>query len=378
MKRIFSIFTAVATLLGVAACTDVEKPDNGSNGEIQPNSKLTVSLSSTVIEANGTDACVITVELDGKVLNDGYTIYDLDNQPVDMPNNTFTTTEVGTHGFWINYQSLNSDKFYIDAVSYALPQLPADPNASSVDFHKNLFLIYFSGTGCGNCPNMKDNIAQLENTESTLVSGKKYSDLYTLAVAHTYNSDDPAYLDAPLANALNVAAYPALSFDMSSLMNNGVFDLVQRNFDEAYNREETFASVSASAITTEDGSILVRLGVKAAQDGKYRVGAMLLEDGIYAIQTGGKDEKYNTHNDCVRAIIGRQSNRDFTGLDLGSIRAGETKGTTAMFNLKDSWNKENLHLVVFVSHYITDKGGMYTVTNSAALPIDGSVQFQYK
>ncbi len=377
MKKFFSIFVAAFALMGIIACDNETKPDNGgTTPDIQPNSKLTVSLSNSVIEANGQDACVITVYLDGVAVTEDVIIYDLDNNPVEIPNNTFTATEAGTYGFWVNYQSLNSDKFYIDAVSYALPQLPEDPAAASVDFHKNLFLLYFTGTGCGNCPGMKDNLAQLAETETSFAPGMKYSDVYSLAVAHTYNSDDPAYLDAPLANALNVAAYPALSFDMYSSMNNAAFELVRRNFDEAYAREKAFASISASA-SVEDGKIFIRFGVKAAEDGKYRVGAMLLEDGIEGVQTGGKDEKYNIHNDCVRSIIGRQSNRDFTGLDLGNIKAGETKGTTASFTIKDEWVRENLHIVVYVSHYISDKGGMYTVTNSATLPIDGSVQYQY-
>ncbi len=377
MNKFYSIILAMAALMSAIACTNDVKPDEENPG-ITADSKISVSLSSAVIEANGTDACVITVEVDGKVVNEGVIFYDANNKPIDIPNNTFTTTEAGTYTFWVNYQSLNSNKFNIDAVSYSLPQLPEDPSVESVDFHKNLFLIYFTGTGCGNCPYMKRNLAQLNDTVTTFDPTRKYPEFYTLAIAHTYTGGvDPAQLNEPLANALDISSWPSLSFDMATSMQNGIFPLVQKNFDDAYTREDTFASVSAAA-DTADGKIVIRFGVKAAQDGKYRVGAMLLEDGIYGVQTGGTDESYNIHDDCVRAIIGRQNNRDFTGVDLGNIKAGETKGTTAMFTMKNGWVRDNLHLVVFVSHYVTDDGGKFTITNSASLPIDGSVQYQYK
>ena len=139
------------------------------------------------------------------------------------------------------------------------------------------------------------------------------------------------------------------------------------------------AGVSVNPMLYDDGTLVVRVSVKAAVEGDYRVGAWLLEDGIYGDQTdkdnvAGGDKSYDTHENCVRLIDSRYDG-EWAGKPLGTIKAGKTAEKTFVRNVKKAWKTENLHLAVIVS---AADGSKYAVCNAVDVPIDEPTPFEYK
>ena len=82
---------------------------------------------------------------------------------------------------------------------------------------------------------------------------------------------------------------------------------------------------------------------------------------------------YNTHNNCLRSMIGQVGSKDFTG-DSVNLKALEKAEQFMVFNTKSSWVGENLHVVIFVS---TNDGGAYHVNNIIDCPVNSSVSYEY-
>ncbi len=377
MKRIYSLISVALSALLLTACNP-EGPDNGGDEPTPPvgDGKLTVTLSTTTIEANGEDAVVFTPMVDNQVVTEAVTYYDAKtNQPIEIIDNKFTTTVSGKYTFWAVYGTYISEKFSFEAVDFKLPVLPEDPQPESTSFFKKMLTIYFTGTGCPNCPPVKDALHNMTNDPD-------YGDRFVMTAAHTFNQDDPAYLSQPINNACAVATYPTIVYDMYvRLIAGGVSESnIKKVFDETYNKEEAQAGVSAAAIV-ENGQIVIKAAVKSAIDGDIRAGVFVLEDGIEGEQKGASKDEHNIHDDCIRTIVGRQSNSDFTGENLGTFTVGQEK--EFVFNpitIKEGekgWKKENLKLVVYVSTFSKAENA-FTVTNCVPLSIDGSAQYLYK
>jgi hypothetical protein len=141
------------------------------------------------------------------------------------------------------------------------------------------------------------------------------------------------------------------------------------------------AGISVNPVLYEDGTLVLKVSVKAAVDGEYRVGAWLLEDGIYGQQSdydGVGDNSFNTHENCVRSIESRYDG-EWAGKDLGAIKAGQTAEKTFVMDVKltgsKAWNAEKLHLAMIVS---SKEGSRYVVCNAIDCPIDAPTPFEYK
>ncbi len=377
MKKIYSfIFIAISSLLCFSCTPDNPNSGNNEGGE-GPNppaaEKLTIIQSTTVIEADGKDAALFTVMLGEKVITEGIKFYDKNNAPIELPENKFTTTVAGKYTFWAAYETYQSDKFAVEAVDYELPTLPADPQPEATSFFKKMLTIYFTGTDCPNCPSAK-------NVLHSISEDPDYAERFILTAAHTYNPTDPAYLSQPINNACAVSSYPTVVHDMYlRVIAGGVSeDNMKKIFDEAYAKKETEASISASSEVTENGQILIKAAVKSAINGDLRAGVFLLEDSIEGDQKGATKEEDNIHDNCIRTIVGRQSNSDFTGESLGSFIIGQEKAFMfTPITIKEGWVKEKLKLVVYVSSYSKEENS-FIVTNCAALPLDGTVAYIYK
>ncbi len=375
MKKFYAILLGAVAAFLCCSCNP-EGPNNGNNGGTNPptgDGKLTVALSTTTIQANGEDFVEFTVRLGEEVVTEGVTYYDAKtNSPIEIANHRFTTTTAGLYTLWAVYGNAISDKFSFEAVDFSLPTLPADPQPESVSFFKKMLTIYFTGTGCPNCPPVKDHL-------HAIAEDPAYADRFILTSAHTFNADDPAYLSQPINNACAVSSYPTLVYDMYVRLIAGGLeeDKIKKVFDDTYSQEEVAAGISASSIV-ENGQIVIKAAVKAAKEGDLRAGVFVLEDGIFGKQSGGTREDHNTHDDCIRTIIGRQSNSDFTGESLGAFTVGQEKEFVFKpITIKEEWKKENLKLVVYVSSYSTAENG-FVVTNCAALDLNGSAEYIYK
>ena len=256
-------------------------------------------------------------------------------------------------------------------------ELPEDAYPSALDFSQKMLLMDHTGTQCPNCPLMSMALSELENDPA-------YASSFTLAAVHSYTGD-------PMGNALVQEIskpYVANGWPTTTVnfRKNGVgaYQKYQMSTDKIKalidaDKEALVPSGIASIATLEDRKLNLTLSMKAGEEGRYRVGAFVVEDGIKAEQlnqypeiTGDRD--FNTHNNVVRTVIGRDADGGFTGIDLGRVRKGETAYTVESIDLGSGWKLENCYLVLYVTEKIGDD---YICVNSAYAPINGEAPFEY-
>lgn len=376
MKRFLSFFAFASIALAFSSCT-LTKDDTGDDGDgkepEQPTltGDLVISVDRNIISADGKDGAVITVTVGDVAIDSDVKFYDAGtNKELDMPGFVFKTSEPGTYSIWASYKAKVSKPVTISAISAALPELPADKEPGSHDFHRRVLITQFTGTGCPFCPFMINLLKRFAEAPAN-------EDRYVLAACHTYNPSDPAYLSETLPQALGVSSYPCLALDLKSstkFNNYTAYTQFVNAFNAEYEAEEAAAGIAVSTVL--DGSqIVVKAGVKAASDGEYRLALWVLEDGIIANQVNnGAEGEFNIHDNCVRIVSGKNGNKDFTGTSY-ELKAGGTVEQMTMFTLGDKMVGENCHVVAFVS---TSKGGAFSVNNVVDCPLNSSVGYQYR
>ncbi len=398
MKRFFSLISmiAVASMMAVSCSDDdddstVNSGNNDSTGDVTATGELTISVSTNIIQANGVDGAVFTVKLDGVTVTNGVSIYDgSTNEKLELTNLTFTTTTSGSYTFWAAYGSnITASTVTVNAVDFEIPDLPSDPQETSTSFHRNLFLIDFTGSGCGYCPSMTNSIRDLLEDET-------YSANMVWAGLHSYNSSDNAYYSykstgyssvttgSSVAGAFGISGYPKAVLDMYESSDSYSTTAMKALFRSVYNRTGVPSVGVCAASTMDDSQIAVTVGAKAGEAGTYRVGAWLLEDGIYSVQTAyvsygvelDDDYDYNTHNNCVRAIEGRYSTYDYSGISLGTLAAGEEANYAFCFNLDSDWDTAEMHIIAIVTYENSD--GEYSVANAIDFVAGESMTYQYE
>lgn len=365
-----------AAALSFAACEPA-----GNEGE-ELNGDLRLSVNPKIILCDGVSVATLEARIGKTVVTDGLTIFDGDNKVVDLPNMKFSTTKEGVYTFWATYGDKISNEVTVTAVKElpAATELPLDPEPKNTSFSRKVMLMQFTGTNCPWCPFMTDCIDALP---------KSLKDKYILTAIHRFNDDDPAFITDALEQTMAVSGFPTLGVDMHSVSPYYNYPALIRNLvQDAVNRESAKVGIAACASYAAESRMLsVKAEVKAAVTDNYRIGAWLLEDGIYGKQANngatGRDS-YNTHDCCVRIADSKVTNTNYTGYYLGEIKAGEKKSyefTPTNMILDPSWKVENCRLVIFVTCEGAPSDGTlntWYVNNIVECPINGSVAYQYK
>ena len=287
-------------------------------------------------------------------------------------------------------------------MQFEIPETPADPKPSSTDFKARTLITEFTTTGCSWCPSMKRVLhGALEDAET--------ADKVVMTACHSslVNSvKDPAYIRTGYEDFSGATGLPFVFCDMYYGFGyyNGLSakDLMGL-FDELCTEKEAAAAGIAVTSSLEDGQLVAKVTVKAAQTGSYRVGAFLLEDGIYGKQTSaGEDDWMHNHDNVIRYIDSRYysnaGREQFYGHSVGEVEAGKTADHVFVWMLDDIWSKgalageqyggyywdpfveNNLHLAVFVSTISTDDKGneYYYVNNAIDCPVNGQTPYEYR
>jgi hypothetical protein len=157
-------------------------------------------------------------------------------------------------------------------------------------------------------------------------------------------------------------------------------------------KEGTVPGIAVNA-KCENNNVVAKVTVKAAADATYRVGAFLLEDGIYAEQKSATADWMHTHNNVIRYVDAAYKTT-YYGHPVADIEAGKTADIMFSWLLEDIWkygsekgainggiawperNNDKLHMVVFVS--MSDGNGGYYVANVIDCPINGETPFEYR
>lgn len=367
MKYLIYSVLMSAALSAAVSCGGLTGEDDSTT---PVSGNLTISLSASVIQADGEDASVINVMLDGTTVTEGVTIYDAStNKPLDLPDMVFTTTVSGTYSFWAAYGTEHSSTVTLRAIDFSVPVLPEDPEPDNLSFTRKCLVTQFTGTGCGYCPFM---VLLLRD----LMEDEEYSSRFVLAAAHTYSSSDPAYLSSRLDQAMGVNSYPNLVIDMKySYGNYNSYSGLTATLDQAYSECGPGTGIAVST-GLEGNTAVIRVSVKAAETGEYRIGAWLLEDGIYGRQSNyGAEGDFDTHDNCIRVADSKVSASDFSGHSLGTLEKGTEAEYVFVIDIEDGWVKENCHLVVFTS--VLD-GRSYRVCNAVSCGLSESLEYSYE
>ena len=284
--------------------------------------------------------------------------------------------------YWSDYADVIFSEDGDDSTTTDSVAVPEDKYPSKTNFKRRIMITQFTGTGCGYCPRIINALYQLNSSS--------YADDVVLSAAHLYNSSDPAYLSSAtaLSSSLGITGYPTVCVDMDKTATTGSsYAAIVSLINSANSRVSVKGGIAVnSKYNAETGSISINALVKAKESAEFRIGAWLLEDGVYGQQSNygitpvdGVD--LNTHNNCVRTAYSNQTSSDFTGFSLGTIEAGKTASKEFTFALKpngtgaqDKWNHDNLRLIVFIA---TKEGSNWLVNNVVKVPKDGSVDFEY-
>ena len=347
--------------------------------EIIPEDGLFISVSKSVIKADGKDSAVIKVYYDGVDVTNESTMYTYpDNKECKLPGFVYTTTEVGEFRFWVAYQTASNytKPMIIKSVSAEvdIPNRPADPSISNTSFVRRSLLMKFTGTGCGYCPLMTDRMHEvLDGTDDY----PPYEDKVVVAEAHTFSASDPMYLTTRIDQGFGISGYPTLVIDMAYKYSDYTSAPGLRRVIDTSLSTPAKAGISVNAVLNGN-TVVARVSVKAAVNGVFRVGGFLLESGIqakqtiYAGATGNYD--YNTHNNTIRVVDCAQSLTDYSGYDLGFLSQGNVGDYVFAIDIEEGWVKENCHLVFFVNCLEDD---YYITTNAITAELEGMVQYEY-
>ena len=380
MKTLKFLAIFCLSALAFVGCGEVDDNGNGGGNAVS----FMLVADKTTIYDNGTDTATFTLYYDGMTLTEDYALY-VGETP--LTGNTFASTTQGTYEVWASHGTVISNTVNINVIATppAAPAAPEDTNPSKTNFKRRVLLTQITGTGCKYCPLMINAVHQA-------MTGT-YGNDAVLAVAHTFNDNDPAYLweAQTLDNSLGSGgSAPNLFMDLNrnydtNYTKSAIDNNIQARLDEVAVRGGIAVN---SEYHAEEEYIVLNATVKAKETTEFRIGAWLLEDGISATQSNPNGYtpvdgvNFNVHDDCIRLADSKKTNTDFSGFDLGTIEAGKTASREFAFKLKTNgkggknyWNHDNLRVIVFIS---TKENGKWYVNNVVKCPKDGSVDFEYE
>lgn len=145
--KIFDMCAAFAAMTALCSCNGLVDDEGSGNGHVA-SGDLSLTVSATVIQANGEDEAKFEVLYLGEPVTEGVTIYDGNNNVVDLPSLTFTAAEPGSYSFWAAYGTAYSETVTVTAIDFPVPVLPEDPDPDNLSFSRRVMLTQFTGTGC--------------------------------------------------------------------------------------------------------------------------------------------------------------------------------------------------------------------------------------
>lgn len=408
MKSIFKYASLLMAAVMLFSCQGTIDPEQGGENPDGPSEKptpekptpedLTLRIISdrNLVQTN-VDVATITVTLGDDVLTEGVTFYDKDFNVIEMPDFKFVAKKAGDHVIWANYGTYESEEITIKAIDVPIPETPADPKPESTSFKTRVLMTEFTTVGCTACPGMKTLV-------HNALEDVAYADKVVLTACHPglINSiPDPCYLHTTYDDFCRTNGYPTMNMDMYYSFSNYTIAVSEMKgmIDDFYASKETVAAGIAVNSSVDGEKLLIKATVKAAEDGNYRVGAFLVEDGIDAVQHGGTAKDWmNTHDGVIRYIDSKYGKDQYFGHSVGKVEKGRTADYVFDWDLDVIWSEgalkgeqygnyywdefvmDNLHLVVFVSTLGTDDKGnqFYYVNNVIDCPVNGMTPYEYR
>lgn len=352
--KFFALIAASATMF--VGC---DGPDNG------PVATSDITLSAeTVVEVNTPINFVVT-NADGEDVSANATIFDKSHDFAQV-SNPFTPIEDGEYTFYAVVGDAISNDIKV-TVTPTVPALPEDSDAANTSFVHRILMVDHTGTHCGYCPMMMKALKEVAETGD-------YHSKYYEAMAHSYNTSDPAYSGAAasISGYYGVSNYPTLNYNFAHPTSSSYnAEHIKSQIDALWKESADAGIAAATSLATK--SVVVNTEIKAAVAGEYSVTAWLLEDNIEGKQTNATEEWMNIHNNAIRQAA---TTSPITGYELGTIEAGATATQILNLNItQSSWNRDNMKVMVIVSK--KNDNGKYDVANVVLCAINNTVTYNY-
>lgn len=373
MKNKLLLFFQFMLIAALAIGCEGTPDEGGGSGEVLEG-KISLVAKRDIVRANGTDAVEFSVLLVDKndLIQDvtaDAEIY-LMGSDVPLAEPKYVTTEAGTYTFYAVYGFEVSEDCVVMAAS-GIAELPADPATSNTDFAQRMILVQHTGTACSNCPSMMSRLKELSEDG-------EYSSRYYHVASHSYNTTkegDPAYSKCAAnlsREVLGVTGWPDLTFNLTT---HRAYELADMKALIDLLHEDVAAAGVSAAVSLENGAIYTNVGVKAGKAGNYRVAVWILEDDIYSVQAGATMSWQNTHNNCLREMVGVSRSEQVYGKSVGVLEAGQSTERIYAMSVAENWDVENCKVLVIVT--TADSEGNIVLVNSTVCKIGGGVAYQY-
>lgn len=193
-------------------------------------------------------------------------------------------------------------------------------------------LLDFTATWCVNCPRMAAAVeeAAQERPGKVIPVSIHYHDAFACPEGEA------------LAGDFGVQAYPSLIVDLSpaSLLTATSKDLILARMDATTGRRNGRCSLDLTLDTPSPGQFTLHAEATVSRAGAYKLGALLLEDGVTAPQTGGSDNY--VHDNILRKTL----SGSIAGEDLGSLSPGASARKDFSFSTDGAGR---FHVVAYVT-----------------------------
>lgn len=350
--------SALITIKNEFSEVTINLTQNGISG-------ITIIPSKAFILSDGSDYTQLNVfTFEGEEITQYSSIWDENNTLFTLTDNKFSTTEQGVFKFRATYGTHISEDVQIFATDTPISLDVADNQPNNISFKHRSFLLRYTGTACPYCSIVIDDIRQLKS-ENIIPNNA------VLAVAHTYNREDPAY--TPLS-FLKLNSYPDVRINntSSNLYQSGSAYKLMKDYIESESKESADVGIAVNA-TRVSGTLVLNVGVKAAVDGTYAVNVWVLQDGIYGRQqtADGSAASYrNYHDDCIIAA----AYPSVVGQNLGVISQKQIVKNQFIFDIESNIEDEALHVVITVAK---QNASGWKICNAIDCPISGATNFEY-
>jgi len=340
-----------------------EKKSNVIALTVEPSS-VVLSVDKESIGFSGVDVATFTVYVDGQKVNNAV-VYMIGNPDIKMTDHTFSSEILGDYSFYAQFRDIKSDVKTV--------------RVHFVNFAKQACIMGFVATWCGFSPEMVEVLSQARTTYpneiQSIIIHRNTSQLASTAIV----AED--YL---VPNGITMTPYGIMDFSvkiMRSLPN------ISQNYQNMKRSNPVKAGIAISS-QINDNQINVSLKVKVNETNEYRIGAVIVEDGVVCSQlvypNGDRDDAYwddhYIHHSVATYIMPGTSLR--AGKSLGRLQSGMevTEQFSIPLNKTISTDRKVNHnhcrVVAYVLMSATNND--YYINNSTSCPINSSISYLYE
>lgn len=332
-KNLRTVLMSVASLLALVSCSGESK--DGVSVEIANLENTKNSVSFTLIPQNA--------------VSFGYSIF-----------NVTENKEVVAETFDGSKARIVEVADLAESCEYAVEASATDASGKTVKstanfttvvsaFGRKSFLLKFTGTWCSNCPamtNVLDRIAE------------DYGDDVIIAAVHG-NEGGQGYPElevlpqsTQLMGAFGITGFPTAVIDFY-VNANASYPQIKAAFAKSEKNHPCVTGIGMKTTLTGK-ELAVDAQVKFEAAGKYKIGVLVMEDGIIRENTMGSHD--GIYNHVIRAYA-----TEALGDYIGDVEAGKTQDFSYTIDLDSTWDSSKMFAVVYI---IKEYSGNFYVNNA--------------